>query len=272
MSVPSARELMNPTLDAIKRAGRSASIGEITELVTQNLDLPESVTSESHSGGSQSELEYRLGWARTYLKRLGLITNSSRGVWTLTSRGVETPAVVPDDVVQAVRKVGRQVRNQPESDDDLEIWKEQLIAVLLKMDPDAFERLCSRMLRESNFIEVNVTGRSGDGGVDGRGVIRMGGLISFPVVFQCNRYRGSVPPSAVRDLRGAMAGRADRGLLITTGRFTRDAKAEAARDGAAPIDLIDGNALAEKLKELQLGVKTETVEQTTIDQELFSSV
>ena len=128
------------------------------------------------------------------------------------------------------------------------------------------------MLRESGFIEVTVTGRSGDGGIDGHGIIRMGGLISFPVLFQCKRYRSSVTPNLVRDFRGAMAGRSEKGLLITTGGFTRDARQEATRDGAPPIDLIDGNLLADKLKELGLGVKTEMVEQVTIDTAFFEGV
>ena len=146
------------------------------------------------------------------------------------------------------------------------------MAALLDMRPDAFERLCQLVLRESGFVEVKVTGRSGDGGIDGHGIIRMGGMISFPVLFQCKRYRGSVTPNHVRDFRGAMAGRSDRGLLITTGGFTRDAKQEAIRDGVPPIDLMDGNLLADKLKELQLGVKTEMVEQVTVDSEWFSTI
>ena len=128
------------------------------------------------------------------------------------------------------------------------------------------------MLRESGFIEVTVTGSSGDGGIDGHGIIRMGGLISFHVLFQCKRYRSNVTPNLVRDFRGAMTGRSDKGLLITTGGFTDDAKKEATRDGAPPIDLIDGSLLADKLKELQLGVTTEMVEQVTIDAEWFNTI
>ena len=151
-------------------------------------------------------------------------------------------------------------------------WQERLLDALMEMDPGAFERLCQRMLWESGFIEVEVTGRSGDGGIDGYGIIRMGGLISFPVLFQCKRYQGNVAASVVRDFRGAMQGRSDKGLLITTGGFTRDAKAEATRDGAPPIDLIDGALLAEKLKELGLGVKTEMVEQVTVDAAFFEGI
>lgn len=272
---------MNPTLDALRQAGRNASIGEITELVIQGLRLPDNAINEAHNGGHQSELEYRLAWARTYLKQYGLITNSARGVWTLTPRGNETPTVNPDDVVREVsqaRRQSRQTSGQATSDDvedidnEIESWQSQLIAALLEMSPGAFERLCSLMLRESGFIEVTVTGRSGDGGIDGHGIMRMGGLISFPVLFQCKRYQSSVTPNLVRDFRGAMQGRSEKGLFITTGGFTRDARQEATRDGAPPIDLIDGDLLAEKLKELGLGVKTEMVEQVTIDTTFFKGI
>jgi restriction system protein len=134
------------------------------------------------------------------------------------------------------------------------------------MRPDAFERLAQRLLREADFDSVNVTGKSGDGGIDGLGVYRLG-LMSFPVFFQCKRYQGSVGSGAVRDFRGAMAGRGDKGLLITTGSFTTDAKKEAARDGAPPIDLIDGDRLCQLLKQYELGVRTvtRTVEDVSID-------
>ena len=135
------------------------------------------------------------------------------------------------------------------------------MSLLQDMPPDAFERLCQRLLRESGFIEVEVTGRTGDGGIDGHGIIRLNGLVSFPVVFQCKRYTGFVTPSQVRDFRGAMAGRADKGLVITTGTFTRDAKREATREGVPPIDLIDGDLLLDTLKELGLGIETRWVKE-----------
>lgn len=160
-----------------------------------------------------------------------------------------------------------------ESDEEMS-WRDELLATLQKMDPSAFERLTQRLLRESGFIQVEVTGKSGDGGIDGKGIMRLGGLLSFHVVFQCKRYQGSVSTSQVRDFRGAMVGRADKGLLITTGNFTKDAVREATRDGAPAIDLIDGDLLMDKLKELSLGIKTERieVEQVTVDEEWLLSI
>jgi restriction system protein len=126
--------------------------------------------------------------------------------------------------------------------------------------------------RESGFTQVEVTGRTGDGGIDGRGIARIHGLMSFHVLFQCKRYKGSVSAGEIRDFRGAMVGRADKGLFISTGTFSPAAVKEATRDGAPPIDLIDGSELAEKLKELGLGVRVETVEVPRVDVRWFESI
>lgn len=284
MSVPTRTELTNPTLQAIHQAGGSASKNEITELVIRNLNLSEEDANEHHGTGYQTELEYRLGWARTELKKYGLITNSVRGVWSLTPQGQKTPSIDPQVVERANREADRANREtgsgarvlpsigtDDPADTSEEPWKERLLNALTEMDPGAFERLCQHMLRESGFIEVEVKGGPGDGGIDGHGIVRMGGFISFPVVFQCKRYQGSVTAGDVQRFRGAMEGRGT-GLLITTGRFTRDAKAEATRDGVRSIDLIDGDLLAEKLKEIGLGVKTEMVERVTVDAAFFEGI
>ncbi|HSH80008.1 MAG TPA: restriction endonuclease [Herpetosiphonaceae bacterium] len=146
------------------------------------------------------------------------------------------------------------------------------MAKLLELSPSAFERLCQRMLRESGFVEVRVTGRSGDGGIDGVGIVKLGGLLGFPILFQCKRFQGSESAGTIRDFRGAMIGRADRGLVFTTGTFTRDAKMEATRDGAPPIDLVDGEQLLDKLRELRLGVTVQMVEEVSVDVEWFQSL
>ena len=154
------------------------------------------------------------------------------------------------------------------------LWQDELLEKLLSIPPSAFERLCQRLLREQGFIEVEVTGKSGDGGIDGHGVIRLANLISFPVVFQCKRFTGSVSASTLRDFRGAMTGRADKGLVITTGTFTQAAKKEALRDGAPPIDLINGETLVDLLKQAELGVKVtpRTVEDIEINTDFFDAL
>jgi restriction system protein len=160
-------------------------------------------------------------------------------------------------------------------EDESEVdWEDEALEAIKNMSPAAFETLCQRLLRESGFIQVEVQGRSGDGGIDGRGVVKLGGILSFHVKFQCKRYKDTVSPSAVRDFRGAMVGRADKGLIISTGTFTRDARAEAQRDGAPPLDLIDGDELVQMLKELRLGIKVteRTVEEIEVDKNWFLSL
>ncbi len=298
--VPNFQELMNPTLRAIRALGGSASIAEIVNRVIEDMGLSAQVVQAPHTDGRhRTRLEYNLGWSRTYLKDYGLLDNSRRGVWSLTALGIDTESVDPEDVVRAYRKrrdgsrgksdVGGPTEesldavapmseelpaDEPvlieESPDEFASWRETLSAVLLSMPPDAFERLCQRLLRESGFIEVAVTGKSGDGGIDGRGIIRLAGMISFPVVFQCKRFTNNVSAGTVRDFRGAMAGRADRGLILTTGGFTRDAEKEATRDGVPPIDLIDGELLMDRLEELELGVRT--VKVVKVDKGFFDSI
>jgi restriction system protein len=147
-------------------------------------------------------------------------------------------------------------------------WQDRLLECLLKMKPAAFERLCQRILKESGFIKVDVTGRSGDGGIDGIGVLRLN-LLSFHVFFQCRRWKGSVGAPVIRDFRGAMVGRADKGLVMTTGTFSTDARKEATRDGAPAIDLVDGETLCELLKSLKIGVSIRKVEYVLVDQHVF---
>ncbi len=281
MPVPRYHGLFNPTLQAIKKLGGSASIAELEEEVIRILNLTDAEVAEPHDE-RRTKLEYRLAWARTYLKAFGLLDNSERGVWALTGQGKEIDTVDPQEVrrfVRAQRKAKKLPKDpDPEipGDDDLpeveQSWREELLATLLKLNPGAFERLCQRVLRESGFIQVKVHGRSGDGGIDGVGLVRLGGLLSFPVLFQCKRYRGVVSAGTVRDFRGAMTGRADRGLVITTGTFSRDARHEATRDGAPPIDLVDGEQLVDKLKELRLGVVVEMKEDVSVVPEWFEGV
>lgn len=276
--MPTYDKMLWPTLQALKNTDGSASNQELLPKVIQIMGVPEDVQNVPHGAGPRTEVEYRLFWARTYLRKVGAIESSERGVWSITSIG---RALTESDVKTIPARVREMLRkNRPKSDEDQEVpegepsdesWQDQLISVLQAMPPDAFERLAQRILRESGFVKVEVKGKSGDGGIDGIGVLRVN-LLSFQVFFQCKRYKDSVSAGAIRDFRGAMVGRTDKGLLITTGRFTPDAKKEATRDGAPLIDLIDGEQLCEILKTLRLGVKAEMVEQVTIDADAFKDI
>lgn len=278
MTVPKYDELFNPLLQAIRNLGGSASITEQEDEVATLMKLSEADLSEIHRG-NRTKFSYRLAWARNYLKRFGLLDNSLRGVWALTAEGHKKTLVDKKEVKRFVialdRRDKREAEKETAADEEAELtWQEELLECVRGMAPGAFERLCQRLLRESGFIQVEVTGRSGDGGIDGKGVVRLGGLLSFHMIFQCKRFKGSVGSSIVRDFRGAMVGRADKGLLITTGSFTKDARQEAQREGAPPVDLIDGESLAEKLRELEMGivVSKRVVEDIKVDEQYFRSI
>ena len=285
MEVPTYDQLIEPTFVALHRLGGSGSNDEIVERVIADRRLPGEVVEKPHGRGNTTELEYRLAWARTYLKKYGLLDNSERGVWSLTSEGAKRKQVDTREVVLFVRNtVRRRISSEEEAlrskgsdewDDRQEetaSWQDELLETLLAMPPDGFERLCQRLLRESGFIEVEVTGRTGDGSIDGHGILRVAGLISFKVSFQSKRHKDSIGPNVVRDFRGAMIGRADKGLLISTGTFTRDAKREATRDGAPPIDLIDGELLVDKLRQLRLGLNIQQTESIEVDTKWFQTI
>lgn len=280
--IPPVTALLWPTLRAVREMGDSGTNEEIVEAVIELEGFTEAQQAVLHSGGPRTKIEYRLAWARSYLKGMGALDNSDRGVWSTTEAG---RSMTSDDLearlaaYEAKRRAQRKTKQAEavpgeEGDDgtDERDWKERLLEVLLEeVPPDGFERLARRLLREAGFVSATVTGKSGDGGIDGIGVYRLS-LVSFPVFFQCKRYRGSVGSGAVRDFRGAMSGRGDKGLLITTGSFTADAKQEATRDGAPPIDLIDGDRLCELLKEHKMGVAVRLVEEVEISREFFADL
>ncbi|GLS31640.1 restriction system protein [Mesorhizobium albiziae] len=283
--VPKVPELFVPVMKAMETLGGSASIEEINDRVAQMMGLPEATRAGLHGNGPTTKFDYRCAWTRSWLKNAGLTDNSERGVWSLTASGrlmLDAPA---DQLIKMVRKANSNRRkaaaqngNAQAVNDEVDIdttetapkdWRERLLDILLGLEPEAFERLCQRILREAGFIKVEVTGRSGDGGIDGTGVLRVN-LLSFHVLFQSKRWKGSVGASVVRDFRGAMVGRADKGLILTTGTFTADARREAVRDGAPTIDLIDGEALCDLLKEQKIGVKVRMVEEVTADEAAFA--
>ena len=282
--LPRYEALIRPTLHALKRLGGSATVDELDTAVTASLGLSDEQLQIPHVSGTdtRTEIEYRLAWTRTILKVAALIENSSRGVWALRDAHLDPSEVDPQQVLRRHRQeyqsrrsgpetVGAPLANttQPIELPDLD-WRERLLGVVRNVAPDQFERLSMRLLREAGFTQVVVTGRSGDGGIDGKGIVRLQGIVSFHVVFQCKRYTGVVQASDVRAFRGAIEGRADRGLFITSGRFTAGATAEASREGARPIDLIDGGAFAEMLKQYGLGVTVTTVEQVDVDRDWYS--
>ncbi len=277
--IPQYDELMWPVLEALKDLGGSATVREMYEKIVEDQGFTEDQQAVYTKDGRMPKIQYQLHWTRTHLKGIGAVENSARGVWTITEKG---RSLSRDEVRDQVKAWRAQFRTRSEPDDTTAEesaedttasepdWREQLLERLLEIPPAGFERLAQRVLREAGFTNVSVTGRSGDGGIDGVGTYRLS-LVSFPIYFQCKRYRGTVPSRDVRDFRGAMAGRGDKGLFITTGSFTRDAQQEASRDGAPPIELIDGEQLCDLLRQYGLGVTVtlRTVEDVTVEPRFF---
>ena len=251
-------------MDALRGLGGSGTPDEVVERIAQDLSIPDEVQNELLPSG---EPRYRnqVAWARFYLVREGLLDKSKRGVWSLTERG-RAMRLTPEESRGIFLKWVRIFQDQrrakeseaaPVTEETAEgtgvaalDHRSRIVELLLKLPPAGFERLSQRLLREAGFSEVLVTGSSGDGGIDGHGTLQVNPLVSFKVLFQCKRYKRSVSPGQVRDFRGAMAGRADKGIIITTGTFTAEARREASRDGVAPIELLDGEKLVELLEHL----------------------
>lgn len=305
--MPKFDELMVPTLNALKALGGSASNDELFDRVVADLAIPDAIRDRPHGDGSVGELAYRLAWTRTYLHQAGAIARSQRGVWSITDEGEAVTAADIDAIKRTVLAAGKARRDavkaerdaaeakpaqsrgaakgtasktlltdtfdlgEPPPTEEGDVWRASLLATIGAMSPAAFERLCQRLLRESGFVRVEVTGRSGDGGIEGIGVLRVN-LISFHVYFQSKKWTSSVGSPAIRDFRGAMQGRGDKGLIITTGGFTADARREATRDGAPAIDLVDGETLCDLLKDLKLGVSVKLVEEVTIEPGFFEAI
>ncbi len=285
---PNLSAMMFATVNALRDGGGSGSIQEIDERVAELEGVSEEEQTHLMPNGKYRRFNYFLAWARTYLKKGGAVDNSKRGVWSLTQNGEaikfesDTKKIF-DQVVYEETEKRKQKRDkqefESENDDVLPSeptnhqgdWRVELLDSVKAMSPDGFERLAQRLLREAGFTKVEVRGKSGDGGIDGVGILRVN-LVTFQVYFQCKKWAGSVPSKEIRDFRGALQGRADKGLFITTGNFTAQASDEATRDGAIAIDLIDGPRLCDLLKQFDLGVETKMIESVKIDAGWFLKI
>lgn len=263
-----------PTLKALDMLGGSGSNEEIYKRVVSITNLTDEVINEMHTF-TMSEVEYRLMWARTYLKNFGAVENSKQGVWALTTKGANLLKTGVDtrEILAFTNK--KYVDNKQLSDEEIpetekKSWREQVTEILYNIDPYAFEKLAQRLLRECGFSDVQVTKKSGDGGIDGTGKLKIQGIFSFNVAFQCKRYKGSVGASEIREFRGSLGTNIEKGVLITTGAFTRAAREEASSEGKRLIDLMDGEELIDKLAEYGIGLNE--VKSYEIDEDYFNSL
>ena len=288
---PTQIELIEPVFAALRDLGGSATITEIRDKVIETLRLPDEIVDEPHKGSDsqRTELEYQLAWARTRLKAFGAITNSQRGVWMITPEYTDKSIVSKAAVVEFFKKerhasqsssemsasaeevdTTNTTDNNADIPEELEPWRTELAETLHNMNPYAFERLSMLLLRECGFSQVSVTKKSGDGGIDGTGKLRINGIFSFNVAFQCKRFIGSVSAGDIRDFRGSLTTDIEKGVMITTGTFTKAAREEASNAGKQQIDLIDGEEFINKLIEYRLGVHEKIVYE--VDELFFEKV
>lgn len=274
VNCPQYREFFEPTLKALDELGGSGSNEEIYNRVVSITKLSNDVLDIMHNF-TMTEVEYRLAWARTYLKNYGAIENSKHRVWSLTAKGSKMLKDGTIDIKEiysfTANRRGKTIASDGEVLETVSVnWREQITNILLNLDPYAFERLAQRLLRECGFSDVQVTKRSGDGGIDGTGKLRIQGIFSFNVAFQCKRYKGQVGASAIRDFRGSLGTNIEKGVLITTGAFTKAAKEEASSEGKRLIDLMDGEELINKLAEYGIGLNE--VKSYEVDEDFFNSL
>jgi restriction system protein len=280
ISGPDFMKYVIPIIEVLKELGGSGNPSEVTDLIIENYNITEAELELKNKNGG-STVKNRIAWARFYLVKGGVLDSSKRGVWSFKGKLYETlnekniPGFFKTVHEQFEIKKTKQ-KEVPANNyfDDVieenvqdENYKEKLLILLKDLPASGFEKICQRILRESGFTQVKVTGKSGDGGIDGYGVLELNPLMSFKVLFQSKRYKDVVTTDKIRDFRGAMAGRADKGIIITTGRFTQDAKNEAVRDGVPPIELVDGEKLVSMFEKLELGLLPRTV--YDIDLEFF---
>lgn len=281
--VPGYAELIEATFLAMKQLGGSGHNDEINKKVYEILAVPDSILEIIHTGrDSFSEIDYRLAWARTLLKNYGAIINSARCVWVISPEFANVEGVCGAEIEKCKNASGRNAKidksktNNTEQDSAIDIpaeikpWRQRVYEILVGMNPFAFERLTQRILRESGFTDVEVTKRTGDGGIDGYGKLKINGVISFNIAFQCKRYQGTVGAPEIKDFRGSLTRNVEKGLFVTTGTYSNAAKEEAANIGKQQIDLIDGEGLIDMLAEYSIGLKE--VKDYEIDEEYFSKL
>lgn len=163
-TVPKYGELAAVTFSALKTLGGSGKNDEINEKSAEILALPDEILEIPHlDSSSLSEVNYRLAWARTLLKKHGAITNSVRGVWSITPEFSNIDTVDGNVIEKAHHRAPSAQKDILPKDDPDEIpeevrsWRKKLYDVLVAMDPFAFERLAQRVLRECGFTQVEVT-------------------------------------------------------------------------------------------------------------------
>ena len=272
-----------PLLNALRELGGSGRPKEVVIEIAKTEKVPDEKREEVMKSGIL-RFDNQVAWARQYLVWEGLLESSKKGIWALSPKG-QSSFLTNEDArkiflkwVDIHQKAKREKTTESkiikiQSEEEPEELEHEitptLLEVLKSVSPNGFEHICKRLLREHGFEHVYVTQASRDGGIDGYGTLELNPFVSMRVLFQCKRYQGTVSRSQIGDFRNAMIGRADKGIILTTGTFSEDAKREASRDGAPQVELIDGKKLVELFEKAELGVKPKVVYE--VDYNFFES-
>jgi restriction system protein len=273
MALPDSTRYIPLVIEALRSVNGLAKASAVKQWIAESLTAKgESVPDTILTSGAQ-KFANDIQWARMYLVNAGLVEpmkTAGYGNWKLTREGWSVPldeaSVVA--IYGATALKGKSQTNdtqeappedpQQESLPGTESWEFVLKKILTTLPDKGFERLCAAIMTNNGLLATKVTGQTGDGGVDGEGMLAIDdyGLIKAPVAWQCKRFNGSnnVGSKEVRDFRGAIDGRAKYGLIFTTSSFTPSAEAEARRPGATPVELVGLDRLIDLMRNKKLGV------------------
>ncbi len=267
MPFPKQAEIELPLLEVLDKLGGKAKPSEVYPLVAKHFpSLTEEELSEKLlSYPSIRKWSNLVQWARQALIDKKQLDGSTRGVWKLTPAGrerlgkrksktsTESSTVTLADLV-----------NQ----DSVRI-NARIIAELNNLTPHGFEKFCQVLLAQIGYVDLAVTKRSNDGGIDGYGQFRQG-IVTIKSAFQSKRWRKSpVGRPEIDAFRGAIQGDFGHGVFLTTNRFSKDAQDASIKKGAIPVLLLDGEAIAKIMVENGLGVHKQPVYTVDLDPDFF---
>jgi len=269
MAIPSEKDIELPLLQEIEAAGGEAKPSELYDKVaTHFLQLTPSDQTAKHRRSGLLIWANRVAWARQHLVNKGEIDASVYGIWKITARGrvrlgkgVVLPSAPKPPPLSTIGELLDIERQQARA---------QLHELLMNLHPQQFEEFAAKLLESVGFTDVEVTNYIGDGGIDGYGNLEMG-VVQVKAAFQVKRWQQNVSRPNIDQFRGAIQGKFDQGIYITTSDFSDEAKKVSSVAGAVPIVLINGDRVVDIMLEKGLGVRQEPLTVTRIDEEFFAA-
>ncbi|NDD29696.1 MAG: restriction endonuclease [Proteobacteria bacterium] len=302
MPVPPYYKCIEPLLRALVQFDRPLTRGEAIEAGARELGLTEEDLSERIPSG-QPLYQNRLGWAYDRLKRHGLAASPRRGYWSATPQGRQLLGKhskgLPEALVTSIAQLPRGEEGESDGsgperlrDIDERLYAlspteridqavaeirdsvaQELLEIIARSSPRFFESLVLELLHAMGYgtsrDDLQHVGGSGDGGIDG--IISLDRLGLEKVYVQAKRWQGSVGGPIIQTFLGALQLQgANKGVLLTTGTFTKDAKAAADRAHGRVV-LVDGVILARLMIEYGVGVSHKEVRVPRVDGDYFEA-